>query len=196
MTKTITYDELYEQIIKFIKNEKELDFIKKAYDFASLKHQGKMRRNNEPYISHPLGVASILAEQNVDYITIAAALIHETINHTETTYKEILDNFGEETAKIVLSVSKINRLELADEKETSLAYLRKISVGMAEDVRVLVIKLADRLHNMRTAYALTEEQITIRNKSKLNIKQLIILTKYFFIFKFFLVFVTFFIDCF
>lgn len=94
---------------------------------------------------------------NVDYITIVCALLHETINHTETNISEIKEEFGEEVANIVQSVSKINRLELSDDKDSSAQYLRKVLVGLSEDVRVLFIKLADRLHNMRTLYALPIE---------------------------------------
>lgn len=155
--KPITYDELYEKVKKIIKKEEELDLINKAYDFALNKHGDRKRLNGDPYISHPLEVASILTDLNVDYITIVCALLHETINHTETNISEIKEEFGEEVANIVQSVSKINRLELSDDKDSSAQYLRKVLVGLSEDVRVLFIKLADRLHNMRTLYALPIE---------------------------------------
>lgn len=157
--KPITYDELYEKVKKFIKKDSELEVINKAYGFALDKHSGKVRRNGDAYITHPLEVANILCDLNVDYITIACALLHETVNHSETTISEIRDEFGDEIANIVTSISKINKLELSDEKDSSAAYLRKVLVGLSEDVRVLFIKLADRLHNMRTIYALpTQEQ--------------------------------------
>ena len=162
--KPITYDELYTKIKKIIKKEKELDIIHSAYAFALEHHAGKKRLNGDDYISHPLEVANILTDLNVDYVTIAAALLHETINHTDATLKEIEDEFGEEIAKIVNSVSKINRLELSDNKDATAAYLRKVLVGLSEDVRVLFIKLADRLHNMRTLYALPVEE----QKAKAN----------------------------
>jgi len=153
----ITYDELYNKIKKIIKKENELDVINRAYAFALLKHSGKKRLNGDDYITHPLEVANILTDLNVDYVTLAAALLHETINHTDTKLSEIEEEFGEEIAKIVKSVSKINRLELTDNKDATAAYLRKVLVGLSEDVRVLFIKLADRLHNMRTLYALPIE---------------------------------------
>lgn len=155
--KPITYDELYEKIKKFIKKEEELDVINKAYGFALAKHGDKKRLNGDPYISHPLEVANILCDLNVDYVTIACALLHETINHTDTTVEEIREEFGDEIANIVYSISKINKLELSDDKDSSAQYLRKVLVGLSEDVRVLFIKLADRLHNMRTIYALPPE---------------------------------------
>ena len=156
--KPITYDELYDKVKKFIKKDSELEVINKAYGFALDKHSGKFRRNGDAYITHPLEVANILCDLNVDYITIACALLHETVNHSETTITEIRDEFGDEIANIVTSISKINKLELSDEKDSSAAYLRKVLVGLSEDVRVLFIKLADRLHNMRTIYALSVEE--------------------------------------
>ena len=154
----ITYDELYEKIKKIIKKQDELDIINSAYGFACEKHAGRTRRNGAPYVSHPLEVANILCDLNVDYVTLAAAILHETINHGATTVEEIKQEFGEEIGTIVHSLSKINRLELADDKDASAAYLRKVLVGLSEDVRVLFIKLADRLHNMRTLDALPVEE--------------------------------------
>ena len=155
--KPITYDQLYEKVKRIIKKENELDIIHSAYAFALEYHSDKKRLNGDDYITHPLEVASILVDLNVDYVTIAAALLHETVNHSDATIAQIQEEFGEETAKIVNSVSKINRLELSDNKDATAAYLRKVLVGLSEDVRVLFIKLADRLHNMRTLYALAPD---------------------------------------
>ena len=154
----ITYDELYEKIKKIIKKQDELDVINSAYGFACERHAGRYRRNGAPYVTHPLEVANILTDLNVDYVTLASAILHETINHGDTTVEEIKNEFGEEIGTIVHSLSKINRLELSDDKDASAAYLRKVLVGLSEDVRVLFIKLADRLHNMRTLDALTVEE--------------------------------------
>ena len=156
--KPITYDELYEKIKKIIKKQDELDIINNAYAFALNKHAGKKRRNGDDYVTHPLEVANILTDLNVDYVTLASSIIHETVNHSDATIEEVKEEFGEEIATIVHSLSKINRLELSDDKDSSAAYLRKVLVGLSEDVRVLFIKLADRLHNMRTLDALTPEE--------------------------------------
>lgn len=156
--KPITYDELYERIKKNIKKQSELEVINKAYEFAIVKHKGKKRRNGDDYISHPLEVANILTELNVDYVTLACALLHETVNHTDATLEEIEENFGEEIASLINSISKINRLELKSDEDHSIKYFREVLVGLSFDVRVLFIKLADRLHNMRTIYALPEEE--------------------------------------
>ena len=157
--KSITYDDLYNKAKNIFKREEELDVIAKAYEFAKDKHKGKKRLDGEDYVNHPLEVANILVDLNCDYITIAAALLHETVNHTDATITDIYDNFGKEIGDIVRSISKINRLELKDNQDASAAYLRKVLVGLSEDVRVLFIKLADRLHNMRTLeYLPVEEQ--------------------------------------
>jgi len=144
LEKPITYDELYEKLKKTHKKE-EMDLINKAYGFALERHGNRNRLNGDPYISHPLEVANILCDLNVDYITIVCALLHETINHTDTTVEELNEEFGSEVATIVKSLSKINRLELSDDKDSSAQYLRKVLVGLSEDVRVLFIKLVKLL---------------------------------------------------
>ncbi len=164
MSSSITFDELYDKAKKLYKNQDELDIISKAYDFAAMKHEGKKRLSGDDYITHPLEVANILVDLNSDYITIVCALLHETVNHTDTDIEEIYDAFGDEVGDIVKSISKINRLELRDDQDSSAAYLRKILVGLSEDVRVLFIKLADRLHNMRTLDFLPPED----QKAKAN----------------------------
>ena len=147
---TITFKQL-EPRLKKRENYAE---IKKAYEYALNEHKGMKRLTGDDFITHPLEVTKILMDLNVDDITIIASLLHEVINNGNTTYEELKDLFGEEVAMIVNSVSKINKLELPDNNESSIIYLRKILVGLAEDVRVLYIKLADRLHNMRTNWAI------------------------------------------
>ena len=155
----MTFNDLQNEIKKYIKNEDELKVIENAYNYALNCHKDKFRKNGDKYIEHPLNVAYIVSSINTDYETIAAALLHETINHGGATYEDIKDKFGEDIANMVDTMSKINRLELPDDKKTSAYHLRKVLVGITEDVRVLFIKLADRLHNMRTVYALTPEEI-------------------------------------
>ena len=152
------FEELLEKCEKIYSGE-EISNIKKAYEFASEKHKGKIRLNKTDYMTHPLGVALILLDLDVDSITITAALIHETINHAKATKEEIENLFGSEVANIVDVISKLNRLELTDDSEHAALNLRKILVGMSEDVRVLFLKLADRLHNLRTADALDKEAL-------------------------------------
>ncbi len=153
MKETITYKDLE---LKLALRE-NIEEIKKAYLYAEKEHEGQKRLTGDDLITHILEVTNILLDLNVDDPTIIAALLHETINHGTTTYEKLKENFGEEVAKIVQSVSKINKLELTKDNETDAIYLRKILVGLAEDVRVLFIKLADRLHNMRTNWAIKPE---------------------------------------
>ena len=150
MPDTITFVELKPRLEK----RGRFKDIEKAYNYALEEHKDMKRLTGDPFITHPLEVTKILMDLNVDDVTIIAALIHEVINNGTKTYEDIVNDFDEEVAKIVLSVSKINKLELPDNNESSVIYLRKILVGLAEDVRVLYIKLADRLHNMRTNWAI------------------------------------------
>ncbi len=153
----ISYEIIYDKIKDIYKDS--LDKIKEAYLFACEEHKGLKRLSGDDYITHPLHVVDILIDLNVDDTTIIAALLHEVLNNGKTATKEILEEkFGSEVATIVDSVSKINKLELVDETENSAIYLRKVLVGLAEDPRVLYIKLADRLHNMRTNWAIKEEK--------------------------------------
>lgn len=163
---------LQEELFTKLKNnfdEFEIEEIKKAYQFAYKKHEGKTRLTHEPYITHPLNVALILTDLNVDKITIMAALLHEVINNGDTTEEELEENFGSEITKLVKSISTINKLELPDDKESSAIYLRKVLVGLAEDVRVLFIKLADRLHNMRTIWAVNPEKQKRKANETMNV---------------------------
>ncbi len=155
---SITFTEVYDNIKNNIHDTTELLKIKEAYQFALKKHAGMKRLNGEDYITHPLHVANIVNSLNVDSTTIIGALLHEVLNNGDTLIKEVSDNFGEEVATIVDSISKINKLELVDDSESSAIYLRKVLVGLATDVRVLFIKLADRLHNMRTNYAINPKK--------------------------------------
>lgn len=150
-------------------SEDDLEDVKKAFLFASEKHAGKTRLTDEPFITHPLNVALILSELNVDKTTIIAALLHEVINNGDTLEEELESVFGSEIAKIVKSISTINKLELPDDKESSAIYLRKVLVGLAEDVRVLFIKLADRLHNMRTIWAVNPAKQKRKANETMNV---------------------------
>ena len=154
MPDTITFDDL----VPLLEKREDFETIKKAYEYAYNEHKNMTRLTGDPFITHPLEVTKILMELNVDDTTIIAALLHEVINNGSKTYEDLVEDFGEDIAKIVLSVSKINKLELPDNNESSVRYLRKILVGLAEDVRVLYIKLADRLHNMRTNWAVNPQK--------------------------------------
>ena len=152
------YEELEEKVKSYITREDDLDMIKKAYNFAAEAHLGAIRKSGEPYIQHPLNVANILTTVYADAATICAALLHDTVEDTNVTLDDITASFGAEVALLVNGVTKINKINFSTENEATIAYHRKIFVGLSEDVRVIILKLADRLHNMRTLWALSEER--------------------------------------
>ena len=165
----VTIDELLEKVSTYISDEKDLELIKKAYEFAQQKHFGQTRITGEDYIQHPLNVALILTGINADSKCIAAALLHDTIEDCEVTTEEIEDLFGSDVAMLVNCVTKINKIKFNSASEQMAANQRKILVGLSEDVRVIIIKLADRLHNMRTLYVLSEEKQKRKAKETLEI---------------------------
>ena len=144
----ITFDDLIELVKTY--NEEGIDSIKKAYDFADYLHDGQKRESGEPYIIHPLNVAYILAEMHADQDTICAALLHDTLEDTNTTKEEISNKFNPEISKLVDGVTKISKMNYESKQEHVNANTRKIITSIMDDVRIIIIKLADRLHNMRT----------------------------------------------
>lgn len=154
----ISYEDFIKKAENLYKNNDDIEKIKKAYQYALKMHEGRKRLTNEDYITHPLNVAYILLSLNVDVETIEGALLHEVINNGNATEEDLEKNFSPEIKKIVTSISKINKLELQDDSDSSAIYLRKVLVGLSEDVRVLYVKLADRLHNMRTIWAVNPKK--------------------------------------
>lgn len=167
--KNITIEKLIEKFISYNNNEEDIKLINKAYDYAYKKHFGVKRISGEPYITHPLNVAMILTDINADADCLAAALLHDTVEDTDSTKEEITSLFGETVALLVDGVTKINRLHFQTSSEQMAANQRKILVGLSEDVRVIIIKLADRLHNMRTLYVMPEEKQKKKARETLEI---------------------------
>ena len=165
----LTIDDLIDRFKTYNDNEKDIELIRKAYDFAEKKHFGQKRISGDDYILHPLNVALILTEVSADAPCMAAALLHDTIEDCDVTREEIEKEFGSEIALLVDGVTKINRINFTSDSEASAAYQRKILVGLSEDVRVIIIKLADRLHNMRTINVLSEEKQKRKAKETLEI---------------------------
>src|SRR2546421_2342538 len=130
--------------------------IERAYEVARDAHRDQVRRSGDPYIAHPIGVAMILADLGLDDVTIAGALLHDAVEDTELTLADLVDEFGDDVGAIVDGVTKLDRLEFDSREAQQAATMRKMLVAMAKDVRVLLIKLADRLHNMRTIASLPE----------------------------------------
>lgn len=128
----------------------QIEVVEKAYKFADFLHLGQTRQSGEPYIIHPLNVACILAEMHADIDTICAGLLHDTLEDTNTTKLEIINEFNEDVATLVDGVTKISKMNFSSRVDEDLANTRKIITSIATDVRIIIIKLADRLHNMRT----------------------------------------------
>ena len=164
----IEYKDLRAKLEKYL-TEDELEDIDKAYQFAEEKHHGQYRKTGEPYINHPLFVADILTTIKADRETIIAALLHDVVEDTETSKNDIKEKFGANVARLVDGVTKINNIHVSTDNEYLTSYYKKIIVGMSEDVRVIIIKLADRLHNMRTLYALDHEKQKKKAKETLEI---------------------------
>jgi guanosine-3',5'-bis(diphosphate) 3'-pyrophosphohydrolase len=156
--RNVTIDKLCELVAAYGKPE-EIDFIRQAYRYAEEAHRGQLRKSGEPYITHPLAVATILAELRLDTTTLTAALLHDVVEDTKVTDEEIVRQFGAEVAALVDGVTKLKRIKFDSTEEQQAENLRKMFMAMAKDIRVLLIKLADRLHNMRTLrYQAPEKQ--------------------------------------
>ena len=164
-----SYDELYDTVSSYINEQEKLDIITKSYRFAFEYHLGQKRLTGEDYIIHPLNVAYILAGIKADYETISASLLHEVLEEGKVTENDLKEEFGENIATLVKAVTTINRLSFSGDNEAVIANHRKIIVGLSEDVRVIIIKLADRLHNMRTLWAIPEKSQKEKAKETLDV---------------------------
>lgn len=160
-TKLVSADELWEVFKEKLKDkfsEKEIRELEEIYLFAKKAHEGQERASHEPYILHPLNVALILLDFNVDFPTLAASLLHDVVEDTNVSIDTIRDKFGKEIASLVDGVSKISQIKFLSLEDWKLESLRKVLIAMASDFRVVFIKLADRLHNMRTLKYLPPEK--------------------------------------
>jgi guanosine-3',5'-bis(diphosphate) 3'-pyrophosphohydrolase len=157
MPETLTLRGLLDKVRSY-NQDKDLDILKKAYHFSREAHCVQKRSEGSPYIKHPLEVASILAEMKMDPSSISAGLLHDTIEDTGTTLEDIREIFGKEIAFIVKALTKLSKVEFRTKKEAQAENFRKMLLAMSEDVRVILIKFADRLHNMRTLQHLPENK--------------------------------------
>jgi guanosine-3',5'-bis(diphosphate) 3'-pyrophosphohydrolase len=139
-------------------SESDEDLIRRAHDVAKSAHRGQVRKSGDPYITHPVAVTEILADYGLDARVLAASLLHDTVEDTEVTLHQIEQDFGPEVARLIDGVTKLDRIQYSSPQEAQAATIRKMVVAMAQDVRVLLIKLADRLHNIRTVSALRQEK--------------------------------------
>src|SRR5579871_521155 len=155
---TVTrFRELQKRVRSYRPND-DLGIIRQAYNYSLLHHSGQQRASGEPYLVHPLEVACVLAEMKLDPIAIAAGLLHDSVEDTSVTIVDIRKEFGEQVAHIVEGVTKISRIDFASREEQQAENVRKMVLAMVDDIRVVLIKLADRLHNMRTLDALPQER--------------------------------------
>ena len=145
----------------------DLALIARAYDVAEKHHRGQMRKSGDPYITHPLAVTTILADIGMTEPTLVAALLHDTVEDTAYTLDELRSDFGEEVAVLVDGVTKLDKVKYGDSAQAET--IRKMIVAMSKDIRVLVIKLADRLHNMRTLRYVKQETQERKSRETLEI---------------------------
>ena len=164
---SLTVDDLLSKVAEY--NIEGLEMVKKAYYYAEELHKGQKRQSGEDYITHPLNVAYTLAEMYADTDTLCAALLHDTLEDTKITKEQIAIDFNNDVANLVDGVTKISRMNFATKQEQNLANTRKIITSITNDVRIIIIKLADRLHNMRTL------QFKSEFKQKENAKETLLL---------------------
>ncbi len=155
--KEYTFHDIVAAIEKTNKNYR-IDFIQKAYDFAAAAHEGQFRKSGEKYINHPTAVAIILIELGMDSESVVAALLHDVVEDTEVTIDEVREKFGNDVAVLVDAVTKLGKIPYITREEAQAENIRKMLIAMADDIRVIIVKLADRLHNMRTISALPEQK--------------------------------------
>ena len=163
---------MYESLLQKIKencNNIDIDIVKKAYDLACDAHKNQKRESGEPYVTHPIDVAGILAEMGMDTSTIVAGLLHDVIEDTEYTYDDIKNIFNVEIADLVQGVTKLGEIEYKTKEEQQADNVRKMLLAMAKDIRVIIIKLADRLHNLRTLRYMSKEKQKQKAKETLDI---------------------------
>ncbi|MGL5575339.1 MAG: RelA/SpoT family protein, partial [Sarcina sp.] len=161
-------EELIERVEKGSKGA-DIELIKKAYDLAVTAHIEQKRESGEPYVIHPINVAMILADMGMDTSTIVAGLLHDVIEDTEYTYDDIKVRFGEEIANLVDGVTKLGQIQYKSKQEQQADNVRKMLLAMAKDIRVIIVKLADRLHNMRTLKHMKPEKQKAKAQETLDI---------------------------
>ena len=155
--KPVTIDSIIQSVQQYQPNA-NVGLMRRACDLASKAHEGQLRVSGEAYIVHPLHVAQILTQLHIDDVTISAALLHDVVEDTTYTIEQMKEMFGYEVAMLIDGVTKLGRIEYKSKEEQQLENYRKMFLAMAKDIRVIMIKLADRLHNMRTLKYMREDK--------------------------------------
>jgi len=153
----IRFEDLLEKVRDY-NPDADLELLRRAYVFSALEHKGQVRHSGEPYLVHPLEVATILTDMKMDAVTIAAGLLHDVVEDTLTTTERVVQTFGREVAHVVEGVTKISAITFSSSEERQAENFRKMLLAMVDDIRVILVKLADRLHNMRTLNFLPEDR--------------------------------------
>src|SRR6476660_6908672 len=153
----IRFEDLVEKV-RAANPEADIELLRRAYVFSAIEHKGQVRRSGEPYLVHPLGVADILADMRLDVVAVAAGLLHDIVEDTTTSIEKIHELFGDQVAHVVEGVTKLAALQFASSEERQAESFRKMLLAMVDDIRVILVKLADRLHNMRTLQHLPEDR--------------------------------------
>src|SRR5881397_316275 len=153
----IRFEDLLEKVRAY-SPDADVELLRRAYVFSAFEHRGQVRHSGEPYLIHPLAVADFLADMKLDAVTIAAGLLHDVVEDTLTTIDRIHELFGPEVAHVVEGVTKIGAIPFSSSEERQAENFRKMLLAMVDDIRVILVKLADRLHNMRTLNHLPDER--------------------------------------
>src|SRR5947208_3368473 len=153
----IRFEDVVEKVRAY-SPDADVELLRRAYVFSAFEHRGQVRHSGEPYLIHPLAVADFLADMKLDAVAIAAGLLHDVVEDTLTTIERIQELFGAEVAHVVEGVTKISAITFSSSEERQAENFRKMLLAMVDDIRVILVKLADRLHNMRTLHHLPEER--------------------------------------
>ena len=163
-----TFNNLIEKIKSYNPNC-DVDKITRAYDLANSAHETQKRKSGTPYITHPLAVANIVADMQMDTDSICAALLHDVVEDTKYTSEDIKNMFGEQVALLVDGVTKLDKIKFSTKEERDMENLRKMFLAMASDIRVIIIKFADRVHNMSTLISMSEEKQREKARETLSV---------------------------
>src|SRR5918911_3617323 len=153
----IRFEDLAEKV-RSSNPDADIELLRRAYVFSAYEHRGQVRHSGEPYLIHPLAVADLLADMKLDVVAIAAGLLHDVVEDTLATIERIEEVFGPEVAHVVEGVTKISAIPFSSSEERQAENFRKMLLAMVDDIRVILVKLADRLHHMRTLNHLPEER--------------------------------------